>query len=232
MTSQASPHSKDLVQESPDALPTLQARKQQFVRDAIWDAAIDLFAEKGFDETTVDDIARAAGVSRRSFFRYFASKNDLMAHAMLSYGTLLTAAIQSCPPDYSLHQVFRSTVVQIVQASAAHPRTPKIMAILAEHPAAQAAEMSRLAEVQNQVAAAYAQRCELCGEDDLTASLLAGLTLHVAGLAVRWWFEHGQSDISAAVDQVFDKLGPLLNPNPEAATGSPSKSGAARKPRK
>src|SRR5437899_1533793 len=53
------------------SVPTLQARKQRLVRDAIWDAAIDLFAQEGFDETTVDDIARAAGVSRRSFFRYF-----------------------------------------------------------------------------------------------------------------------------------------------------------------
>ena len=49
----------------------LQARKQEFVRDAIWTAAIDLFAEKGFEETTVDDIVAAAGTSRRTFFRYF-----------------------------------------------------------------------------------------------------------------------------------------------------------------
>ena len=76
---------------------TLHARKQQFVRDAIWDAATDLFAEKGFDETTVDDIAEAAGVSRRSFFRYFSSKSDLMAHGMVSYGAELSEAIELAP---------------------------------------------------------------------------------------------------------------------------------------
>jgi AcrR family transcriptional regulator len=228
----SSQHSNEVIPEALDALPTLQARKQQFVRDAIWDAAIDLFAEKGFDETTVDDIARAAGVSRRSFFRYFASKNDLMAHAMLSYGTILTAAIDSCPPGYTLHEVFQSTVLQVVQISAAHPRTPKIMAILAEHPGAQAAEMSRMAEVQNQVVDAFERRCRQCGEDSLAAHLLAGLTLQVAGIAVRWWFEQGQGDISQTVDQVLAKLGHLLCTEPDTGTRRPAKSGVPARPRK
>ncbi|MGC4055970.1 MAG: TetR family transcriptional regulator [Paludibaculum sp.] len=228
----SSQNSYEVVPDTPDALPSLQARKQQFVRDAIWDAAIDLFAEKGFDETTVDDIARAAGVSRRSFFRYFASKNDLMAHAMLSYGTVLTGAIDSCPPEYSLREVFEATVLHVVQVSASHPRTPKIMAILAEHPGAQAAEMSRLAEVQNQVAEAFARRCRLCGEDGLAAHLLAGLTLQVTGVAVRWWFEQGQADIAEAVDQVFAKLGRLLCTQPHTGSRRSTKSGGTLDARK
>ena len=71
----------------------LLRRKQQVVQDAIWNAAIDLFGEKGFDATTVDDIAAAAGVSQRTFFRYFASKSDLMGQSMLAYGEMLRAAI-------------------------------------------------------------------------------------------------------------------------------------------
>ncbi len=228
----SSKHPNEVIAEAPDALPTLQARKHQFVRDAIWDAAIDLFAEKGFDDTTVDDIARAAGVSRRSFFRYFASKNDLMAHAMLSYGAILTAAIDSCPAEYSLREVFRSTVQHVVQVSVAHPRTPKIMAILAAHPGAQAAEMSRLADVQNQVSEAFGRRCRLCGEDNLAAHLLAGLTLQVAGTAVRWWFEQGQSGISETVDQVFAKLGHLLCKEPCTGARRTAKSGAPAHSRK
>lgn len=47
---------------------SLQSRKQQFVRDAIFDAAVEKFAAEGFDDTTVEDVARAAGVSRASFF--------------------------------------------------------------------------------------------------------------------------------------------------------------------
>ena len=52
--------------------------KRKFVRDAIYAAAIEIFTERGFDETTVEEIAQAAGVSRRSFFRYFASKDAVI----------------------------------------------------------------------------------------------------------------------------------------------------------
>src|SRR5947208_17089191 len=76
---------------------TLQTRKQDFVRDAIWTAALDLFAEKGFDETTVEDIVDAAGTSRRTFFRHFESKRDLMAQPVVSYGASITKAIDSSP---------------------------------------------------------------------------------------------------------------------------------------
>src|ERR1700724_330654 len=188
MNTPASQHPNEIFQQTVDIVPTLQARKQQVVRDAIWDAATDLFADKGFDETTVDDIAEAAGVSRRSFFRYFASKNDLMSHGMVNYGAELAAAIDACPQTYSLSEVFRETVLRVAQKSAAHPRARKIMAIVAKYPAARAAELSRLAEVQDLVAKAFARRCRKCGEDNLTASILAGVTLQVAGVTVRWWF--------------------------------------------
>src|SRR5580698_413472 len=96
-------------QRTAETIPSLHERKQRVVRDAIWDAATDMFADKGFNEITVDDIAKTAGVSRRSFFRYFESKNDLMAYAMVSYGAELVAAIDACPKQYSLYEVLRET---------------------------------------------------------------------------------------------------------------------------
>jgi len=189
---------------------TLQARKQQLVRDTIWDAATDLFAEKGFDETTVDDIAQAAGVSRRSFFRYFSSKSDLMAHGMVNYGAELTAAIEACPQTYSLSEVFRETVLQVAQQSTAHPRTRKIMAIVSKYPAARAAELSRLVEVQDLVTEAFARRCGMGSKDELTPGILAGLTLQVLGVTFRSWSKQERPDISATVDRIFGTLDRLI----------------------
>lgn len=58
--------------------PSLQDRKRQVARDHIESTAMALFAERGYEQTTVEDIARAAGISGRTFFRYFATKEDVV----------------------------------------------------------------------------------------------------------------------------------------------------------
>ena len=56
----------------------LRERKRQQTRQALISAAVQLFAEKGYDETTVAEIAAAAGVSTKTFFNYFASKDEVL----------------------------------------------------------------------------------------------------------------------------------------------------------
>lgn len=199
--------------------PSLHERKQQVVRDAIWDAATDLFAEKGFNEITVDDIAAAAGVSRRSFFRYFESKNDLMAHGMVSYGAELVAAIEACPKNCSLYEVFRETVLQVAQRAASHPRTPKIMAIVSKYPDAKSAQALRFAEVQDLVTQTLIKRCKKTGEDRFVAHILAGLIIQIAGLTLQWWFEEGQPNIADAVEHTFGTLSRLVCEGGNMRTG-------------
>lgn len=215
---------------------SLQERKQQLVRDTIWDAAIDLFAQKGFDEITVDDIAQAAGTSRRSFFRYFESKSDLMAQAIVSYGTSLTDAIDGCPRSYSLSEVFRHTVLQVAQQSAAQPRARKIMEIAAKYPAAREAQIARVAEVHDRVAEAFARRCKKDSKADLSAHVLAGLTLSILGVTFRTWFDKGPQDISVTAEQVFATLGDLVcgvamrgDKNPSSRKAAESARGSGKK---
>src|SRR5580692_930727 len=154
------------------ASPPLQQRKQQVVRAAIWDAATDLFFEKGYDETTVEDIAEKAGVSRRSFFRYFSSKADLMGHGIIGYAASLAEAIDACPPQDSLAEVFRKAVTQIAARSAAHPSTRKIMAIAAKYPAAREAHHSRTPVLQERVKEAYARRTAQNSSGDLSSAII------------------------------------------------------------
>src|SRR5262245_871773 len=53
-------------------------RRRQRTEDSLREAALRLFSERGYDETSVDEVADAAGVGRRTFFRYFTSKEDLL----------------------------------------------------------------------------------------------------------------------------------------------------------
>ncbi len=61
--------------------------------------AIDLFIERGYEETTVDDICAVAGISRSSFFRYFHSKEDVLLREVAGAADDLLSALQARPGD-------------------------------------------------------------------------------------------------------------------------------------
>jgi AcrR family transcriptional regulator len=198
-------------EDSRDSAPaSLQERKQELVRSAIWDAATDLFADRGYDETTVDEIALKAGISRRSYFRYFSSKSDLMAYGTVGYGASLTGAIEACPRQYTLPEIFRHSVLLVATQCAGDPRARKIMEIAAKYPAAREALQSRNGELQNQVQAAFESRSARPSKD-LMPRLLAGLMLSILAVIFQAWFEQGQEDISATAEQVLATLGQLVS---------------------
>jgi AcrR family transcriptional regulator len=88
---------------------TLVERRRRLLRDEIRTIAVELFIARGFDAVTVDEIAEACGTSQRTFFRYFASKDDIM----LGLDDRLLAAVAARPVDEgpvaALREAFRST---------------------------------------------------------------------------------------------------------------------------
>jgi AcrR family transcriptional regulator len=195
---------------------SLRARKRQLVEDAIWDAAIDLFERQGYDETTVDEIVAEAGVSSRSFFRYFGSKSDLMARGVVGYGDAIADAIDACPPGWPIARVFRHVVLDVAKRTAAMPRARKTIAVGTKYPAARAAEIARLPEVQERIARHYAKRRGAA--DALTAGLLAGLTVHVIGVALLSWFARPDQDIEKTTLRALDALARLTGTAGPVAT--------------
>lgn len=74
-------------------------RKKSETRQALREAAHRLFAEKGFSRTTIDDIAEAADVSRRTFFRYYDSKDDLLRTDVADLLPVMLAALRRRPAE-------------------------------------------------------------------------------------------------------------------------------------
>jgi AcrR family transcriptional regulator len=205
-----------LMSRSRSGASPLQARKQDFVRSAIWDAAIGLFAERGFEETTTDEIARAAGVSTRTFFRYFASKADLMGQGMITYRTLLGDAVRQAPTALSPMQVLRHTVHTVAADAAAQPRTRQIVDIASASPAAREAQLARRAEVENALAESFAVRSRIAADDDVSSRLLAALTLAVIDVTFRVWSKAKSADIVTIADDVLATLSGLVVELPAA----------------
>lgn len=74
-------------------------QRQQALRSALISAGLERFHKQGFDATTADEIAQAAGTSRRTFFRYFASKDDVVFDWVEEQGRLLSQLLSSSAPD-------------------------------------------------------------------------------------------------------------------------------------
>jgi AcrR family transcriptional regulator len=203
-------------------LNPLHTRKQDFVRGTIWDAAIDLFAAAGFEETTIDDIARAAGVSTRTFFRYFSSKNDLMGQGMIRYAALLSDAIDSAPKTVSPLQIVRYTAQRVASVAAAEPRVRQIMKIAGSSVAAREAQLSRRAEVEDAVTRSFAVRCRTAPGDEVTPRLLSGVTLSILDVSFREWAK-SERDIAAIVDEVLDTLTALAPTKPVPRKSQPAR---------
>lgn len=85
----------------------LRERKKRQTREAIAQAAADLFAQRGFDAVTVEDVAQAADVSRQTVFNYFPSKEQMLFDRDAEIERALVTAVRDRGPDTSLVGVFR-----------------------------------------------------------------------------------------------------------------------------
>lgn len=185
---------------------SLQSRKHKLIHDAIYEAGLDLFTAKGFDETTVEEVAEAAGVSRRSFFRYFASKDDLLAGCVIAFGDAQVASIQQCPKTLTPIEVMHATISDVLTLIAEQPRTRQSIAIAERSKSATQAHMSRLVEVEERIAAAFAARIKGAKPTDALPRLLAGLTTLIMGVALMAWFRGEFEDVHQAAEAVYKNL--------------------------
>lgn len=94
----------------------LRERKKQRTRVALIDSAFALFQRKGFDATTIDEIAEAVDISPRTFFRYFASKEEVVLSLLDDQLGALLDHFQRRPADESVLTALRNASIQVLRA--------------------------------------------------------------------------------------------------------------------
>ena len=189
---------------------TFHARKQDLVRDAIFDAAVDLFARHGFDETTLEDIAKAAGVSPRTLYRYFATRDELLAHRVMGYGKKLVEVVKGCPVKLSPLDTVRHAAVEATAWNIAQPRTREIISISSSHPSVRQAHQSVIAEIQGRLTEAFAARSRNASKDDLRPRICASVTLMIVQSALSLWYHGVSVEPSGAVKEVMKQVSRLF----------------------
>ncbi|MFF4961373.1 TetR/AcrR family transcriptional regulator [Streptomyces sp. NPDC001222] len=105
---------KQEAKSATGAPTTLWDRTRQLASQEILETALRLFTEQGYDETTIAQIAREAGVSQRTLFRYFGTKEDLLGGNQDRFGQVLTDTISEQPADAGVWEALRAGVAAVL----------------------------------------------------------------------------------------------------------------------
>jgi len=195
-------------------VPGLRERKKEQKRERLKQAAFDLFAERGFDDVTVDEVADRAEVSKSTLFRYFETKEDLLLVDARMHRDALLRALSDRPTDEPVLASLRYAL----QSLAADYQADRLRAvqrnrIIAESPALAARSLERQVAWEDGLAEVILPR--LAGEADAEtrAAVLAAAAMAVVRVATRRWIASDDDTemidhVLAALDLLIDELEP------------------------
>jgi AcrR family transcriptional regulator len=183
---------------------SLAERKRQLVRDELAEAALQLLAKQGYEETTVDHIAAAAGVSRRTFFRHFQSKEDVLVQFLSDLGTAMCAELSARPASEPPPVALRETVMKFVADIEQFPEKSRALtAIIYGTPALRARHLERQDQWRAGLAEALAERTG-AAPDDLRPAITAAAALNALDIALaRWVAGGGTGDVCSLIDKAL-----------------------------
>ncbi len=169
-------------------------------------AALELFSERGYDATTVAEIAERAGLSRATFFRYFPDKREVLAAGQQSMTRLLTEGIAQAPEDATPLSAVRSGLEHAAASMTDFHRRlgPGLVAVIADNPELQARNAAKHAGMTAAMVQALADR----GVPDRLAALAADLGGMAFTEAYSAWIlgAGGQDDLVEMIGAALDGL--------------------------
>jgi mycofactocin system transcriptional regulator len=182
-------------------------RRRATSRAELEQAAFTLFAARGFDATTVDEIAAAAGIGRRTFFRYFPSKNDIPWGAFEDELERMRVRLKACPPEIPLMDAIRVALIDFNRVTPAQiPLHRRRMELILRVPTLLAHSTLRFTAWREVVAEFVAERTGR-RPDDLAPQAIAHAVLGVAIAAYEHWLDDPGSDLGALLDDAMRQLG-------------------------
>ncbi|MGN6331538.1 MAG: mycofactocin system transcriptional regulator [Motilibacteraceae bacterium] len=167
---------------------------------------IALFAERGFDQTSVDDIAAAAGIGRRTFFRYFASKTDLVWGDFDAGCERMAQLLAQTPADVPLLDALRRTVVAFNRVEPGQEEHHRLrMRLILDVPTLRARSTLRFEQWRRVVEEFAAARLGGAPEDVLPRTL-GHCALGCALAAYEQWLRSPGADLTVLLEATFGSL--------------------------
>ncbi|MEU7057096.1 TetR family transcriptional regulator [Streptomyces sp. NPDC046197] len=191
------------------------------MRDALVAAAFQLFLERGYEQTTVDDIVALAGVGRRSFFRYFPSKEDVVFPDHERCLADMTAFLASGGEEEDPVQRVCDAARLVLRMYAENPTfSVQRYRLTKKVPGLRAYELSVVWRYERALAEYLRRRFAGRRDGTLQADVVAAAVVAAHNNALRSWLRSdGQGDASAAVDHALGHVQAAFGHSPAAPAG-------------
>ncbi|MBM2613940.1 TetR family transcriptional regulator [Actinoplanes sp. LDG1-06] len=163
---------------------------------------MDLFLDKGFEATTFDDIAAAAGISRRSLFRYFGTKEDIVLFHMADEGPRAAAALAARPDDEPVWTALLAILKQIENETGDPARLLKISEMMYGTPSLRARSLEKHLQWQSDLLPEVKRR--LATEADLPAiAIIASAVACLDAAGEQWTRARGAIPLADLLEEAF-----------------------------
>ncbi|RKE18813.1 TetR family transcriptional regulator [Streptomyces sp. TLI_171] len=191
------------------AQPGRRDRKARRTREAMADAALHLTLEHGLAALAVEHVTDAADVSRRTFSRYFASREEAVLDCLRADFTRINQALAARPPAEAPYAAYRAAVTAWLHdpdhpAWHLRPGMRALFALIDEEPALTAAYRRIAVAEEEQSIRLVADRLGLHPETDLRPAVAVGLGVAALHAATRTWVRDPAGDLPALIDRAFD----------------------------
>lgn len=194
-------------------------RKKLMLREALIEAAYNLFEEKGFDDTRVEDITDVVDVSSRTFFRYFSSKEDIVLDYQEVEHNEIISALESRPQGELILTTLRRAVVEVVHGCERGSygldsnRFQVLKHLIRGHPLVCARNLERMRDRKQALIKILAAKMRVDPTLDNRPGLVANTLEYAYSTAYDIWKELpcGKRMYSAVLDEVFEAIESGLN---------------------
>ncbi|MEU9348435.1 TetR family transcriptional regulator [Streptomyces sp. NPDC048278] len=182
-------------------MTTLWDRSRQVAVQQILDTALRLFAERGYEQTTIAQIAKEAGISQRSLFRYFGTKEDLVCGDQEALGELLRQTVQQQPAGVGPWEALRAGFETILTANHAPQRVLELSRLIFETPALHARYIEKRLRWQRELIPIVQARLTTPTLDPRAKAITAAVFTCVDTATELWAASDGQLDLADLYDQ-------------------------------
>jgi AcrR family transcriptional regulator len=185
------------------------SRREPNAKGRLEQAALNLYQERGYEQTTVAEIAERAGLTERTFFRYFADKREVLFGWQDDLLNICADAIKIAPDTATpLETIMAALEAVVPMFQKRQEMTRQRQSVIAAHPALQERELLKLATLTSAMADALRKRAVT----DTSASLAAEAGALVFKTAyVRWVAEPDAPELSRLILASFDQLKRIIS---------------------